>query len=715
MADFIRFLNFLYKKKWLLLAVPLLTVIAAYFLVQKLPDEYTSTARISTGLVDKTDQGFTSGANEQQAEVTQKFDNIMQSMQLKNTLNMVSYRLILHDLTQPAKAFHKPSQSLQELSSTERQRAIAIFNQKLATQQDLFIESPEEKRLLDILKSMHYDTDAIANNLTVSRVKDSDYIRVEFDGDHPEFTAFVVNTLSTDFINRYSIRLQTSNDRSIEFLENFMNEKMRNLTALMDQLKQYKIKNRVLNLNEQARSMYGQIIDFETRREVAIKDVVAYTAALKNIDNKFNPSDRKYLESTMASLNQNIVATKQQLKAVNDAYFRSNFDPKYKAQLDSLQNKLTTQINQSTDNYIYNPLVAKTELVSQKLNMEIALELAQNSIATVEKELGRLNRKFDGLVPNEAKIQEFETSIDIASKEYIEALQRYNNAKMQSQQTTQLKLLEKALPGTLTPSKKVILIVFAGIISFVLCLLILFLVFYLDSSIQEGKQLANATEIPVIGSLNKIDASSDLNQLWHDTSPSKSVVAYRNALRSIRFELDHELSTGKIIALTSLRPGEGKTTLLLSLAQAFALINKKVLVVDGNFSSTASTALSTKPSYLEDFLHTSAPFESLYVENGIYSLSNKGGDYSLFELASETHIAAKLEELKSYFDVILIETPALETRNKAKEWIRFADKVVAVYEANTTIRDSHKPAIQYLKSLGDTLAGWVLNKATTVS
>ncbi|PQA56110.1 exopolysaccharide transport family protein [Siphonobacter curvatus] len=715
MADFIRFLNFLYKKKWLLLAVPLLTVIAAYFLVQKLPDEYTSTARIATGLVDKTDQGFTGGGNEQQSEVTQKFDNIIQSMQLKNTLNMVSYRLILHDLTQPAKAFHKPSKPVQELSSTEKSRAIAIFNQKLSTQQDLFIESPEEKKLLNILQSMHYDTDAISGNLTVSRVKDSDYIRVEFDGDDPEFTAFVVNTLCTDFISRYSIRLQTSNDRSIEFLEKFMNEKMRNLTGLMDQLKQYKIKNRVLNLNEQARSMYGQIIDFETRREVAIKDVVAYTAALKNIDNKFNPSDRRYLESTLAAINQNIVVTKQQLRAANDIYFRSNFDPKYKARLDSLQNKLTTQINQSTDSYIYNPLVAKTELVSQKLNMEIALELAQNSIATVEKELVRLNRKFDGLVPNEAKIQEFETSIDIASKEYIEALQRYNNAKMQSQQITQLKLIEKALPGTLTPSKKVILIVFSGIISFVLCLLILFLVFYLDNSIHDAKQLANSTDIPVIGTLHKIDTSSDLTQLWHDPSPSKSVLTYRNALRSIRFELDHELTTGKVIALTSLRPEEGKTTLLLSLAHAFAMINKRVLIVDGNFSSTHSTSLTPKAVYVEDFLHTTMPLESLYVENGIYSLSNNRGDYSLFELASETHIAAKIAELKSYFDVILIETPALETRNKAKEWIQFADKVVAVYEAHTTIRDSHTPGIQYLKSLGDTLVGWVLTKATTVS
>jgi len=69
-------------------------------------------------------------------------------------------------------------------------------------------------------------------------------------------------------------------------------------------------------------------------------------------------------------------------------------------------------------------------------------------------------------------------------------------------------------------------------------------------------------------------------------------------------------------------------------------------------------------------------------------------------------------ELKDFFDIVLIESPALSSMNQAKEWIVVSDRVLCVYEANMSIKNGMKDNILYLKSLEGKFIGWVLNKVT---
>ncbi|MFX9626905.1 hypothetical protein ABTU79_19925, partial [Acinetobacter baumannii] len=87
-------------------------------------------------------------------------------------------------------------------------------------------------------------------------------------------------------------------------------------------------------MNEQAKSLYAQIADFEAKKEAADKDVIAYSGAIKSIDDKFNPNDRQYLEGSISKINQDIVNTKDVLKRLNDEYILNNYDPKIRIKLD---------------------------------------------------------------------------------------------------------------------------------------------------------------------------------------------------------------------------------------------------------------------------------------------------------------------------------------------------------------------------------------------
>jgi hypothetical protein len=129
-------------------------------------------------------------------------------------------------------------------------------------------------------------------------------------------------------------------------------------------------------------------------------------------------------EATVVPINQQIASTKQFLLNLSDEYIKSNYDEKIKKKIDSAKNVANSQIQLVSDKYISNPLGTKESLVQQKAKLELDLDLAKFSLSTLTNEINRLEKKYDALVPHEAAIQNFESAIDIASKEYLDAQNR---------------------------------------------------------------------------------------------------------------------------------------------------------------------------------------------------------------------------------------------------------------------------------------------------
>ena len=120
-------------------------------------------------------------------------------------MSILSYRLILHDLKNPATPFKPQSEDVMALSAAEKQEAIRLFEQRLIKQQPLTPLDNYRIKLYNLVKSMGYDAAALSKKLNISHESNSDFITVEFTSENTFLSVFVVNTLSTDFINNYSI------------------------------------------------------------------------------------------------------------------------------------------------------------------------------------------------------------------------------------------------------------------------------------------------------------------------------------------------------------------------------------------------------------------------------------------------------------------------------------------------------------------------------
>jgi polysaccharide biosynthesis transport protein len=705
MGNFVKLLR---RYWWLLILAPVLSSVVAYFAVKRMPGQYKSHSRIATGIVDRNDEFLRTEDNQQESQVSQQFSNLIQLITIRKIVNQVSYQLIIHDLTD-AHPYQQPSKLIQELNPSAKAHAVEVFRQKFAKMEELSLWNADEKGLDRLLRSMKYDYESVLKNLQVFRAGNSDFIDLDYTGRDPQQTAFVVNTLTDEFIRYYSTVVKENQGKAVNFLDSLLRQKATAMNSKKDELKNYKIRNKVLNLNEQAKSLYAQIADMETRREVEQKNIASYSAALKEIDNRFNPNDRKYLESSLTGINQAIGVTREELKRLNNEYVKNGFDAGTKRQIDSLQNVLTNQINQSSDKYLLNPLASKQNLVNQKLNMEISLDLAKNSVASIDQEISRLNSKITNLVPNEAVIQGYESDIDISGREYLEILKKFNQTSMESNYAVKLRQVEVGMPGEPEPSKKLLLVAIAGIAALVLVIVILFVSWYLDDSIKVPEELAERTGLPVLGILPKSGGDIDFHDIWGKHEALNGQQLLKNESRSLRYEIIQGLQGSKVLGVTSVNPGEGKTFAAVDLAYAFAALNKSVLLIDGNFEHPG-ISVSLKPK--EHIENVIAKDISVIVTEWVPTvLGNKGGDYSLLELGEATIVEKKINDFKEQFDYIIIEVASLKNMERSKEWLTYIDKVIAVFKANTSIHQNDKVYIEYLRSLDRQFIGWIFNKA----
>jgi succinoglycan biosynthesis transport protein ExoP len=321
----------------------------------------------------------------------------------------------------------------------------------------------------------------------------------------------------------------------------------------------------------------------------------------------------------------------------------------------------------------------------------------------------RCKYKFDGLVPHEGTVQAYENAITVATQEYLEALQKYNQTNMASKLSTTLHVLEPAEPGIAQPSKKMLLVIISGIVSFVFCIVVLFILFFFDNSIKTPTELANRTKLPVLGYANLLSNKKiDLKGIWNNTSGVRTK-ELRNLVQSLRFEVDNELAGNKVLLVNSLAKEAGKTFIATNLAYAYASINKSVLLIDGNFYDPGITKFTQTKYFLEDFLNGTIDGAFLSSNVKIKILGNKGEDISILEVSDEANLKEKFEQLKANFDIIIIEASSLDTLNKSKEWTLISDKVLTVFEAGKTINDQQKQNIAYLKKLDGKFIGLVLN------
>jgi len=708
--DIKRFFKLLKRYAWILILLPVLAAALTYSLSKNLPKEYKSEAQIATGLVDQSKQ-VASASGSDYFKISQQFNNIMEKMKMRKIMSILSYNLIIHDLADPKSSFRPYSKKLDSLSASDRMELMLVYKKRLASKLAITpYDNAGKFKLYDILSSMGYDEASVNKKLNIYRPDNSDFVNISYSAETPLLAPYLVNTLATEFIRNYSADVYTNQNNSIALLDSLLSKKEQDMNSKNAALKDFKMKNGVLNLDAQSSTVYGQISAYEERKAAAIRDIQSNQGALSAINSKLRGGDPYAGGATAAADNSSLLLLRNQLKIANDKYIDDNFRPADKKKVDSLQNLISLKSINNSDNNVVDPKISKQGLITQKSNLEISTEQIKNTISSIDKELSSLKAQYNTMVPFDANIQNYERDADLATKDYMAALDSKNQTRTVQNMGLKLEVAQVGLPGMPQSSKALIYVALSGIATFSFCFVALVVLFLLDRSILDLAQLARQTGGPVLGSLNMIKADQkDPRTIWNDEGTNHDFNIYKDLLRSLRFEIDKEMTNHnvQILGITSLNAGEGKSFLASSLVYAFAMTGKKVLLISAEAQITdKNPSQKLIPS---QFFETFIVKKEFHTEDLITVFNSQSTNSSLLETQSASNLNIGFEALKKEFDLIVIDVNSLKEVNKAKEWLYFTDRSIAVFEFGNTIQDSDKEGITYIKNTPGFM-GWILNK-----
>ncbi|MGB1204743.1 MAG: exopolysaccharide transport family protein [Chitinophagales bacterium] len=704
-------------------------------MASKRPSTYSSTSLISTGIMDYGVPTSTSADNAyiQPYKIESNFTNLIEIMKSRGSIDMLTTRLVLHDLQNPV-SFKNLESIHQVFSLTEIQQSIQYFEVKTMSDfQTSFISGnpnfkQQEKIALEIANMLNYDYQSIANSIDISRVPNADFLKMTFTAENPELASFAINTFSQEFIKYYTKIRDKQSDNSVSFYTSLASQKKIDLDNKIELLRQYKLNNSVINLDEQSKVVVDQIRQLEISREDANKKIPSYNNAIRNLDSHLAKQDKSFAEIQWR--NQRISDLRNKINTLNAQYIgEGSKNPALAAKIKGLKVELQSEIQKTVGTHTDDLTVSVQDLREKRINAEIEKEIAEASVQSIDRELQRLRSKASSFVSKEATIAALEREIAIDSEEYLNLMDKLNTTQinhLDKRKAGNLRIIEYGLPPkNANPSNLLIISAFSGVLSLAMASLLFILLAFLDKSIKTPFDFQEFIDLNLIEYVNKVDAQKiDLQQLFVEKPKDYSLHFFRNAIRKIRLLI--ERTNQKVFLITSLKEGEGKTFLMLALGYALNLKGKKVLLIDSNFQNNTLSNIQLKNSLKKTPAYESARLIGESTLNRQFIASNnmyqhdKGGKLDIIssrptvqspaELFAHKDFQFFLGELSLHYDYIFMEGAALNEYADTQELEPYVDKVIGIFSAETYTNQKDEYSIKYLNALKDKFMGVILNK-----
>lgn len=209
--------------------------------------------------------------------------------------------------------------------------------------------------------------------------------------------------------------------------------------------------------------------------------------------------------------------------------------------------------------------------------------------------------------------------------------------------------------------------------------------------------------------------SNDKYTLIMERNPHHPIAEEYRALRMM-LELSVPENDRGTVAVVSAEAQEGRTTVAANLAIAFAHGGKRVLLVDADVRKPRVHELFRRPGRSGLANALAGPCDV-----GTFVRDTDIGGLHIFpagppppnpaELLSGESMALLLEQLKSSYDIVIVDTPPAQHATDAGAISARCDGVLLVARAGKTKRSSVAQMRRAFKMIGANMLGVVLNRA----
>ncbi|MFH7013789.1 polysaccharide biosynthesis tyrosine autokinase [Flavobacterium sp. FlaQc-52] len=418
-----------------------------------------------------------------------------------------------------------------------------------------------------------------------------------------------------------------------------------------------------------------KIMDFDVERDL-ISRKIAYYNSLKTYLNNSVDYSRLPAPSVAGIEDPNIITNVSKLIALS----AQRSEMAYAVKSDKIFKDFDNQMNAVKGVLLENITSAKSSLLYDLSMINAKIGQAESTVKRLpeeQQELLKIKRKYD-----------------LNDNIYTEFLQKRNEAEIvKASNLSDIHFIDPAkdIGGDLVGPKTSANYVLALFLGMLVPLLFVFVIFFVNNSIQNVEDISKLTQIPLIGVIG-VD-KENMSLAVFDRPKSALSESFRAVRSSLQFLYKKQRVSGaKTLMITSSVSGEGKTFCSINIATVFALSEKKTVIVGLDLR---------KPRLADEFNLTKnvGVVNYLIKQKSLSEITNPTQIPNLdvilsgpippnpSELILSEAMKELIDELKQEYDYIILDTPPVGLVSDALELAQYADVTLYIVRQNYTKKD----------------------------
>ncbi|MEL6778129.1 MAG: polysaccharide biosynthesis tyrosine autokinase [Cyanobacteria bacterium J06597_16] len=615
----------------------------------------------------------------------------------------------------------------------------------LATQSEIIFSLPileDTIRALDLRDAdgLPVKPSALASDLAVAPLPDTDLITVSYRSGQPELSAAVVNQIMRSYIEANVSSNRSEVMAARRFLEDELPRAQEEAERLSEALKQFNEDNGIIALPEEAGATVTAIASLESQISQTQIELVEAQSEASELSRKLGMSGQEALG--LAAVNQSpaVQSALAQLQGVRSdlATAMTRYTPRHpsvralqrqeSALIGVLRNRVTEVVGRPNAGALTSMSAIDEKLAEQLVQAEVNRSSTANQLATLISTRDAYQQKgaiFPGLEQNQTELRQ---QRDSAQGTYETLRQRLQEIRLaENRKVGNAHIIELAVPPedpTVEGQLKYLLA--GGVVGAFLGVATAFFLDLIDrtlKTVKDGEKIFGYVLLGVIPRFELpqgYELPEDAAEI--DGMPSRRIItleslypilsgSYQMLQANLRFiSSDKKL---KALVMTSSVEDEGKSEVSANLAAAIAQTNRRVLLVDADMRSPSQHHLWNLINAvgLSHVLVGEGSLEKALqpVTENLTVMTAGVVPPNPMALLDSERMAALIELFREQFDYVIFDTPSLTGSADAAVLGSLADGVLMVMRPRHVSYDRAIAAKSLLERSGAPVLGLVAN------
>ena len=354
-------------------------------------------------------------------------------------------------------------------------------------------------------------------------------------------------------------------------------------------------------------------------------------------------------------------------------------------------------------------------------HLQLEVTVAENRYDTIEEQLRTAQAELSGSKASRIQLKELERDAEAPRRVYETMLERYQKAREQEKLILDSARIIGPAEIPIRPSNVsgLLLLGFTAIGS---CAAGIGLAFFLElfrpgyqNAIEAEKDLGH----PVLGLIPTVHRTKRVkDERWEVLEAYGLNEAIRSLVYIVLPKADREIrDSAKVITVTSSFPGEGKSTVSLSLARQAAFSGLKTLLIEGDLRKPGMQERMTNIKLdigLVDILKGDVRYADDAIaaepESGVDIMLGLGPTDDAFTLMRGERMPQLLEAVRPRYDLIIIDAAPIMAVSETRTLIDLADETLFILRWKVTERSAAKAAIRDLKRMDAKIVGVIMTQ-----